>query len=258
MYQTLSTQLENNILTITINRPEKMNALNQQVLAELALVVDEIYGNRDIKGAVITGAGEKAFVAGADISEFLTLSDKQGEELAKKGHVIFQRIESCPKPIIAAVNGFSLGGGCELAMACHFRIASENAKFGQPEVNLGLIPGYGGTQRLTQLIGKGKALELMMTGDMINAAEAQSWGLVNHVVKLEELLPKAIAILQKIQTKAPLAIARVIKCANAAGDKNIDGFELELKEFGACFATEDLQEGAAAFIQKRQPNFKGE
>ncbi|MBO9729259.1 MAG: enoyl-CoA hydratase/isomerase family protein [Chitinophaga sp.] len=258
MYQTLSTQLDNNILTITINRPEKMNALNQQVLAELALVVDEIYGNREIKGAVITGSGEKAFVAGADISEFLTLSDKQGEELAKRGHVIFQRIESCPKPIIAAVNGFALGGGCELAMACHFRIASENAKFGQPEVNLGLIPGYGGTQRLTQLIGKGKAMELMMTGDMITAVEAQAWGLVNHVVKFEELLPKAVSILRKIQTKAPLAIARVIKCANAALDKDQDGFELELKEFGACFATKDLEEGAAAFIQKRQPNFKGE
>ncbi|MFX1703367.1 enoyl-CoA hydratase-related protein [Chitinophaga sp. CC14] len=258
MYQTLSTQLENNILTITINRPEKLNALNQQVLADLALAVDEIYSDRQIKGAIITGAGDKAFVAGADISEFLTLSDKQGEELAKKGHVIFQRIENSPKPIIAAVNGFALGGGCELAMACHFRIASDNAKFGQPEVNLGLIPGYGGTQRLTQLIGKGKALELMLTGDMINATEAQAWGLVNHVLKPEELLPKAASILQKIQTKAPLAVARVIKCANAALDKDQDGFEMELKEFGACFATKDLQEGAAAFIQKRQANFTGE
>lgn len=258
MYQTLSTAIEQNILTITINRPEKMNALNQQVLADLALAVDEIYGDKTIKGAIITGAGEKAFVAGADISEFLTLSSKQGEELAKKGHVIFQRIASCPKPIIAAVNGFALGGGCELAMACHFRLASENAKFGQPEVNLGLIPGYGGTQRLTELIGKGKAMELMMTGDMITATEALSWGLVNHVLKPEELLPKAKAILLKIQTKAPLAVARVIKCANAALDKDVDGYELELKEFGACFATKDLEEGAAAFIQKRQPNFKGE
>lgn len=258
MYQTIRTNLENHILTITINRPEKMNALNQQVLAELALEVDEIYGNKDIKGAIITGEGEKAFVAGADISEFLTLSAKQGEELAKKGHVIFKRIESSSKPIIAAVNGFALGGGCELAMACHFRIASDNAKFGQPEVNLGLIPGYGGTQRLTQLIGKGKAMELMMTGDMLTATEALAWGLVNHVVKPGELLPKAISILQKIQTKAPLAIARVVKCANAALDKDQDGFELELAEFGACFATKDLQEGAAAFIQKRQANFTGE
>lgn len=258
MYQTLSTHLENGIFTVTINRPEKMNALNQQVLADLAMAVDEIYSNRDIKGAIITGAGDKAFVAGADISEFLTLSDKQGEELAKKGHVIFKRIESSHKPIIAAVNGFALGGGCELAMACHFRIASDNAKFGQPEVNLGLIPGYGGTQRLTQLLGKGKALELMMTGDMINATDALSWGLVNHVLKPEELLPKAIAILQKIKAKAPLAIARVIKCANAALDKDLDGFELELKEFGACFATKDLQEGASAFMQKRAANFTGE
>ncbi|MCW3462860.1 enoyl-CoA hydratase/isomerase family protein [Chitinophaga nivalis] len=257
MYQAISTQLENNILIITINRPDKMNALNQTVMAELALAVDEIYSNHDIKGAVITGAGEKAFVAGADIAEFLSLSPKQGEELAKKGHVIFQRIENSPKPIVAAVNGFALGGGCELAMACHFRIASENARFGQPEVNLGLIPGYGGTQRLTQLVGKGKALELMMTGDMLTAPEALSWGLVNHVVKLEELLPKTIAILRKIQTKAPLAIARVVKCANAALDKDQDGYDTEIQEFAACFATKDLQEGAAAFTEKRQPNFTG-
>ncbi|WP_143304550.1 enoyl-CoA hydratase/isomerase family protein [Chitinophaga vietnamensis] len=258
MYQTLSTQLENNILVITINRPDKMNALNQLVMAELALAVDEVYGNHDIKSAIITGAGEKAFVAGADISEFLTLTPKQGEELAKKGHVIFQRIENCPKPIIAAINGFALGGGCELAMACHFRLASENAKFGQPEVNLGLIPGYGGTQRLTQLIGKGKALELMMTGDMLNASEALSWGLVNHVVPLAELLPKAKSLLQKIHAKAPLAISRVIKCAHAALDKDIDGYDTEIKEFAACFATKDLQEGAKAFVEKRQANFKGE
>lgn len=258
MYQTLSTQLDNNILVVTINRPDKMNALNQLMMGELGLVVDEIYSNKEIRAAIITGSGEKAFVAGADISEFLTLSPKQGEELAKSGHVVFQRIENSPKPVIAAVNGFALGGGCELAMACHFRIASDNARFGQPEVNLGLIPGYGGTQRLTQLIGKGKALELMMTGDMLPAAEAQAWGLVNHVVKQEELLPKAVAILQKILTKAPLAVARVVKCANAALDKDQDGFETEVKEFAACFATKDLQEGAAAFIQKRQANFIGE
>ncbi|WP_212001622.1 enoyl-CoA hydratase/isomerase family protein [Chitinophaga sp. HK235] len=258
MYQTLSTQLEKNIQIITINRPEKMNALNQLMMGELGLAIDEVYRNKNIKGAIITGAGEKAFVAGADISEFLTLSPKQGEELAKSGHVVFQRIEYSPKPIIAAVNGFALGGGCELAMACHFRIASENARFGQPEVNLGLIPGYGGTQRLTQLIGKGKAIELMMTGDMITAPEALAWGLVNHVVKLEELMPKAISILEKIQSKAPLAVARVVKCVNAAIDKELDGWETEVKEFAACFATKDLQEGAEAFIQKRQANFKGE
>ncbi|MBV8255161.1 MAG: enoyl-CoA hydratase/isomerase family protein [Chitinophaga sp.] len=258
MYQTLTTQLENNTLIITINRPDKMNALNQTVMAELALAIDEVYSNKEIKSAVITGSGEKAFVAGADISEFLKLSTKEGEELAKKGHVIFHRIEKCPKPIIAAVNGFALGGGCELAMACHFRIASENAKFGQPEVNLGLIPGYGGTQRLTQLVGRGKAIELMMTGDMIAAADAQAWGLVNHVVPLAELLPKAKALLQKIHTKAPLAIAGVIKCVNAALDKDQDGFEVEIKEFAASFATKDLHEGASAFLEKRQANFKGE
>ncbi|WP_291911434.1 enoyl-CoA hydratase-related protein [Chitinophaga sp. CB10] len=258
MYQTISTQLENSTLIITINRPDKMNALNQTVMAELALAIDEVYSNAAIKSAIITGAGEKAFVAGADISEFLKLSPKEGEELAKKGHVIFHRIENSPKPIIAAVNGFALGGGCELAMACHFRLASENARFGQPEVNLGLIPGYGGTQRLTQLIGKGKAIELMMTGDMIDAAEALQWGLVNHVTPLAELLPKAKSLLEKIHAKAPLAVARVVKCANAALDKDVDGFETEVKEFAACFATKDLQEGASAFVEKRRPNFKGE
>lgn len=258
MYQTLSTQLEDNILVITINRPDKMNALNKTVMDELALVVDEVYGNKDIKSAVLTGTGEKAFVAGADIAEFLTLSPEQGVALAKKGHTIFQRIEQSPKPFIAAVNGFALGGGCELAMACHFRIASENAKFGQPEVNLGLIPGYGGTQRLTQLVGKGKAIELMMTGDMLSAADALSWGLVNHVVPLADLLPFAKSLLKKVHTKAPLAIARVVKCANAALDKDMDGFETEIAEFAACFATKDMQEGAEAFIQKRQARFTGE
>jgi enoyl-CoA hydratase len=258
MYQLISTQTEDGILTITINRPEKMNALNQQVLKELALVIEQVYSDRTIKAAIITGAGEKAFVAGADISEFLTLSEESGRELAKKGQVIFQRIECCPKPIVAAVNGFALGGGCELAMACHFRIASDNAKFGQPEVNLGIIPGYGGTQRLTQLVGKGKAIELMMSGDMISAADALMWGLVNYVVPQADLMAKTVAILQKIKSKAPLAVSRVIKCVNAAIDKEADGYELELDEFAACFGTKDMEEGTAAFIQKRVPNFTGE
>lgn len=258
MYQTLRTELADNIFFIYINRPDKMNALNQQVMAELALAIEEVYSNRNIKSAVITGAGEKAFVAGADISEFLTLSTQQGADLAKKGQVVFKHIEDSPKPIIAAVSGFALGGGCELAMACHFRIAATNARFGQPEVNLGLIPGYGGTQRLTSLIGKGKATELMMTGDMINAEEALAWGLVNYVVAPGELLNKAKEILLKIHTKAPLAIAKVIKCTNAALNKDVDGFELELEEFGACFATKDLEEGAAAFLQKRPARFTGE
>ncbi|MCF6401427.1 enoyl-CoA hydratase-related protein [Chitinophaga filiformis] len=258
MYNTIKTELTDNIFFIYINRPDKMNALNAEVMKELALAVDEVYSNKEIKSAVITGKGEKAFVAGADISEFLTLSDQQGAELAKKGHVVFKRIEDSPKPIIAAVNGFALGGGCELAMACHFRIAATNARFGQPEVNLGLIPGYGGTQRLTALVGKGKALEMMMTGDMISADEALEWGLVNHVVAPGDLLLKSIELLEKIHTKAPLAIARVIKCANAALDQSQDGYEVELNEFGACFATKDLQEGAEAFVQKRAARFVGE
>jgi enoyl-CoA hydratase len=258
MYQTIRTELTDGIFFIYINRPDKMNALNQQVMAELALAIDEVYTNKEIKSAVITGTGEKAFVAGADISEFLKLSTSEGVELAKKGQVIFQNIEDCPKPVIAAVNGFALGGGCELAMACHFRIAAANARFGQPEVNLGLIPGYGGTQRLTALIGKGKALELIMTGDMLNATDALSWGLVNHVVPQDELLHKAKELLLKIQSKAPLAIARAIKCVNAALDKELDGYETEIAEFGACFATKDLQEGASAFLEKRAPAFKGE
>ncbi|SHN42168.1 enoyl-CoA hydratase/isomerase family protein [Chitinophaga sp. CF418] len=258
MYNTIKTELTDNIFFIYINRPDKMNALNQEVMKELALAIDEVYTNKEIKSAVITGKGEKAFVAGADISEFLTLSDQQGIELAKKGHVVFKRIEDSAKPIIAAVNGFALGGGCELAMACHFRIAATNARFGQPEVNLGLIPGYGGTQRLTALVGKGKALEMMMTGDMINAEEALEWGLVNYVVAPGDLLLKSTELLQKIHTRAPLAVARVIKCANAVLNNGVDGYEMELNEFGACFATKDLQEGAEAFIQKRAASFIGE
>ncbi|RPD40320.1 enoyl-CoA hydratase/isomerase family protein [Chitinophaga barathri] len=261
MYNTLSTQLKDGILEITINRPDKMNALNQEVMRELALVIDDIYTNPGVDSALITGSGPKAFIAGADISEFLSLSPEQGEELSKKGHTIFQRIEECTKPVVAAVNGFALGGGCELAMACHFRVASDNAKFGQPEVNLGIIPGYGGTQRLVQLVGKGKALELMMTADMIGAEEARQLGLVNHVTTPDALLDKTRELLKKIQGKAPLAIARVIKCVNAHfkhEEDGMDGFETEIVEFAACFATKDLQEGAEAFIQKRQPQFKGE
>lgn len=258
MYQTLQTQLTDHTFIITINRPDKLNALNRQVMADLALAIDEVYTKPEIRSAIITGSGEKAFVAGADIAEFLTLSTQEGADLAKRGQVIFQRIEDCPKPIVAAVNGFALGGGCELAMACHFRVASANARFGQPEVKLGLIPGYGGTQRLAQLIGKGRALELIMTADIIGADEAHRLGLVNHVVAKEELMPKVMEILQKIHGKAPLAIAKVIKCTNAAIDKELDGYEMEINEFAACFATKDLQEGAAAFVEKREPKFKGE
>jgi enoyl-CoA hydratase len=255
MYQTLLTSLENHILTITINRPDKLNALNKTVIAELEEAVGEINSNNAIKSAIITGAGQKAFVAGADISEFSGLTSGEGIDLARRGQEVFFEIENSTKPIIVAVNGFALGGGCELAMACHFRIASENAQFGQPEVNLGLIPGYGGTQRLPQLIGKGRALEFLMTGNMINAAIALQWGLVNYVVPQEELLQKAISILETINKKAPLAIAKCITAVNAGYSTN--GYVTELEAFGESFETEDMKEGAAAFLEKRKPVFTG-
>jgi enoyl-CoA hydratase len=257
MYKTLLTSLEKGIFTITVNRPDKMNALNKDVMSDLNAVLNEIETNSEIKAVIITGSGQKAFVAGADISEFVGLSNDEGKALAKTGQDIFSGIENCPKPIVAAVNGFALGGGCELAMACHFRIASDNAKFGQPEVNLGLIPGYGGTQRLVQLIGKGRALELLMTGNMIDASIALEYGLVNHVVPQDDLLPKAIMILEQIIAKAPLAIGKCITAANALFS-NENGYEIELKAFGECFSTNDMKEGTSAFLEKRKPHFKGE
>jgi len=257
MYQTLLTSLDNNVLTITINRPDKLNALNKDVFTDLENVINEIEKEAAIRSAIITGAGPKAFVAGADITEFNGFDKAQAVTLAKRGQDIFFRIERCNKPIIAAVNGFALGGGCELSMACHFRIASENAKFGQPEVNLGLIPGYGGTQRLVQLIGKGRALELLMSGNMIDAHEAKEIGLVNHVTSAENLLEQAKFILTVINSKAPLAVAACIKTANAVYDETIDGFDVEIKEFGNCFDTEDMKEGTSAFLEKRKANFKG-
>jgi enoyl-CoA hydratase len=256
MYTTLLTSLENGIFIVTINRPDKLNALNKDVFTDLDVMLKEVENNAGIRGVIITGAGQKAFVAGADITEFLGLHGSQGMELARRGQEIFSRIEGCTKPVIAAVNGFALGGGCELAMACHIRIASENAKFGQPEVNLGLIPGYGGTQRLVQLIGKGRALELLMTAGMIDATTALQFGLANHVVQQEQLLPKAIEILSVITSKAPLAISRCITAANAVfGQEN--GYQVELESFGQCFDTEDMKEGTTAFLEKRKANFKG-
>lgn len=256
MYKTLLTSLENGIFIVTVNRPDKLNALNKDVMSDLDAVVNEIETNPDIKAVALTGSGEKAFVAGADISEFVGLSNEEGKSLAKAGQNIFSRIENCTKPIIAAVNGFALGGGCELAMACHFRIASDNAKFGQPEVNLGLIPGYGGTQRLVQLIGKGRALELLMTGNMIDASIALEYGLVNHVVPQDDLLPKAKMILDQIISKAPLAVGKCITAVNAVFS-NENGYEIELRSFGECFSTNDMKEGTSAFLEKRKPHFKG-
>jgi len=256
-YQTLLTELENGILTVTINRPDKLNALNKDVFNDLDELLKDIYSNTQIQSVIITGSGNKAFVAGADISEFGNLSVEQGKHLAKRGQDVFNRIENSPKPIIACVNGFALGGGCELAMACHFRIASDNAKFGQPEVNLGLIPGYGGTQRLAQLIGKGRAIELLISANMIDGATALQYGLVNYVVPQEELLNKAKSILQTINTKAPLAVAACIKAANAIWDETKNGFNEEIDLFGGCFGTEDMKEGSSAFLEKRKANFKG-
>lgn len=257
MYQTLLTTLENGILLITINRPDKLNAINIQVMNDLEQVIGEVENNTAIKGAILTGSGPKAFVAGADISEFTGLSNGEGMDMARRGQTIFFQIENSSKPFIAAVNGFALGGGCELAMACHFRIASENAKFGQPEVGLGLIPGYGGTQRLVQLIGKGRALELLMTGGMIDAATALQYGLVNYVVPLSEVVNKAKSLLEIIITKAPFAISRCITAANAVLNHGRNGYDVEIESFGDCFETEDMKEGAAAFLEKRKANFSG-
>lgn len=257
MYSAITTSIENGIMLITINRPDKLNALNKTVLDELNTAIDEVYSNPAVKSAIITGAGPKAFVAGADIGEFQGLKHSEGMDLAHKGQYIFKKIEDSPKPVVAAVNGFALGGGCELAMACHFRIASENARFGQPEVNLGLIPGYGGTQRLTQLIGKGRAIELLITGNMLNADTALQYGLVNYVVPQEELLAKTRSILALANTKAPLAVGRCIKAANAVFDHTKDGFTEEVKLFGECFATQDMVEGTNAFLEKRAPVFSG-
>ncbi len=256
MYKTLLTSLEQGIFTVTINRPDKMNALNREVMQDLYDVMTEIEANETIRGVILTGSGQKAFVAGADISEFIGLSGGEGMDLARRGHEIFFRFEKSTKPVIAAVNGFALGGGCELAMACHFRVASENAKFGQPEVNLGLIPGYGGTQRLVQLIGKGRALELLMTGNMIDARTALQYGLVNHVVPQEELISKARSIIEVIISKAPLAISNCIRTANAVFGSQ-DGYNSEIEAFGECFETEDMKEGTTAFLEKRKANFKG-
>lgn len=283
MYKTLHTDLSDHILTVTINRPDKLNALNKDVIAELDEVVREIYENAAIRGAILTGAGTRAFVAGADISEFLGLSKEEGAALSKKGQDIFLRIAASSKPIAAAIRGFALGGGCELAMACHIRFCTPDARFGQPEVNLGLIPGYGGTQRLTALVGRGRALEIMLSARMVDATEAHTMGLVNYIVtEPDELLNKTREWLSIVGDKAPLAIARIIECVNIAthdgtaaagddweaepfgGDTTSEGghgvgngFVYEQQAFGECFATEDMKEGAAAFLAKRKANFVG-
>lgn len=256
MYNTILTSLEEGTLIVTINRPDKMNALSKAVFDDLEKMLEEVETNTTIQSVIITGAGNKAFVAGADISEFAGYDLAQGKALAKRGQDVFDRIEKSPKPIVAAVNGFALGGGCELALACHFIYASENAKFGQPEVNLGLIPGYGGTQRLTQLIGRNRSMELLLSGNMLTAKEALEYGIVNKITPPEELIPKTKEILQTIQSKGPIAIAKIIECVNQF-DHTQQGYDFEIQKFGECFQTEDMKEGAAAFLEKRKPLFKG-
>jgi enoyl-CoA hydratase len=258
MMENLRIKNSDGILTVTISRPEALNALNLKTLSELIGVLQQTYQNPENRGIILTGDGEKAFVAGADIKELAALNQEQALAFAQNGHRLFKLIEDCPKPVIAAINGFALGGGCELAMACHIRIASEDAKFGQPEVNLAIIPGYGATQRLTQLVGRGKALELMLTADMISAQEAKTIGLINQVVPKVELLTMAGKMMSRILSKGPIAISNVIRSVNAGFNFEQAGYQAEAENFAACTTTNDFKEGTAAFLENRQPIFKGE
>ncbi|CAZ95930.1 enoyl-CoA hydratase-related protein [Zobellia galactanivorans] len=243
---------------VTINRPTKLNALNRETIQELHDAFEALEKDKGVKVIILTGSGEKAFVAGADISEFADFSEKEGGKLSAKGHkLLFDFVENLSKPVIAAVNGFALGGGLELAMACHFRVASHNARMGLPEVSLGVIPGYGGTQRLPQLIGKGRAMELIMTASMIDVDRALGYGLVNHVVSQEQLIEFCQKLASKISNNSPVALSYAIKAVNA-GFKNSNGYDEEIKAFGACFGTEDFKEGTSAFLEKRKADFPGE
>jgi enoyl-CoA hydratase len=252
------TEIKNGVLVITINRPDKLNALNKQTIEDLHETLVEAENQKDIRAIIITGSGNKSFVAGADIAEFANFSIEQGKQLSSTGHFkIFNFIENYSKPVLAAVNGFALGGGLELAMACHMRIASDNAKMGFPEVSLGVIPGYGGTQRLAQLVGKGKAFEMIVTAEMINATDALKWGLVNHITSPEELMNKCFEITAKISSKSPTAVKTAIKVINAGYNSTLNGYEVEIEEFGKSFGTSDFKEGVAAFLEKRKANFQG-
>jgi enoyl-CoA hydratase len=256
MAELIKIEISNHIAKLTIDRPNALNAINGQVMQELNSFFSTGYKNIDtLYGVIITGGGNKAFVAGADIKEFENLDGIKAEKLSKFGHDTYYLIERFHVPVIAAINGFALGGGCELAMACHIRIANETAKFGQPEVNLGLVPGYGGSQRLIQLIGKGKAIELLMTADMIGAAEAYRLGLVNHVVSQGTEIEMAEKMIAKISTKGPNAIKKIIELVNAHFDPHKEAFDLEYKIFGSAMISEEAKEGAAAFVQKRKANF---
>jgi len=245
-----------NIAIVKINRPDKLNALNRETLIELKAAFEKLNEDQNIVSIILTGAGEKAFVAGADISELNKLSMLEGKKFAEFGQDVFNVIENMEKPVIAAINGFALGGGCELALACHFRYASENAKFGQPEVNLGIIPGYGGTQRLSRIIGKGRAMEMILTGNLINSEEALSIGLVNKLFKKEELIPKTIETLKVVNSKGQQAVRLAVKAINASSQMDLSqGLNYEALLFGICCGTNDFKEGTLAFLEKRSPNF---
>ncbi|HEY7194223.1 MAG TPA: enoyl-CoA hydratase-related protein [Gemmatimonadales bacterium] len=257
-YQTLVFEIRDGVAFVTVNRPDKLNALNDQVMLELAHAADRIATEPAIKGAILTGSGPKAFVAGADIGDLSRQGPFDGKARAQRGQAVLRRLETCGKPIIAAINGFALGGGCELAMACHIRIASENAKFGQPEVKLGIAPGYGGTQRLPRLVGKGVALQLILTGEMIDAQEAYRIGLVNKVVPAADLLAESEKMMRGILAMGPLAVRLAIEAVDQGLEMTLDeGLLLEANHFGLLAATEDMREGTTAFLEKRAPKFQG-
>ncbi len=257
-YNTILIKKNGGITIITINRPSKLNSLNKETIEELHDAFKKSNKDNFTKVIIVTGSGEKAFVAGADISEFANFRIKEGKKLAAKGQkILFNYIENLETPVIAAINGFALGGGLELAMACHFRVASDNAKMGLPEVSLGVIPGYGGTQRLPNLVGRGRALEMIMTAGMIDANQALTYGLVNHVTNQEELLPFCMNLASKISRNSSVAISAAIKAVNANYEDGINGFDTEINEFGNCFGTEDFVEGTSAFLEKRKANFPG-
>lgn len=250
---------EGSVEIITINRPDKLNALNKATIAELGSAITDAAASKEVTAIVITGSGEKAFVAGADIAEFANYSKEEGKALSQKGHTdLFNLIENTEKPVIAAINGFALGGGLELALSCHIRVASENARMGLPEVSLGVIPGYGGTQRLAQLVGKGKALEMITTAGMIKAEEAMRFGLLNHLVSADELMEKALNIAHQISKNSSTAIAAAIRAVNTGFVDCQNGFDKEIEEFGNCFDSPDFKEGTTAFLEKRKPNFSGQ
>lgn len=253
----ITLEMEGNVAVVTINRPKTLNALNPETLAELVELFSELEKNEVLVGVIITGAGEKAFIAGADISAMQDFNALEGREMGKLGHRVMDSIAAFPRPVIAAVNGFALGGGCELAMSCDIRICSDNAKFGQPEVNLGVIPGFGGTQRLPRLVGTGHAFELLLTGDMIDAEEACRIGLVNRVVRQEELMPECMGIMEKIAKKGPLAIRLCKEVVKAGLEMDVTkACQYEADLFGVCFASEDQKEGMKAFLEKRRAEFK--